>query len=103
MGLLLEVVPDADADAIRRWHMSRRVDGVLLTDLIPDDPRISVVSESAIPAVVVGDPSVAARLTTVWTNDAQAMHPRRSSLCSSSGSTFSASRRTIRRLHGWTA
>ncbi|MEW1718124.1 LacI family DNA-binding transcriptional regulator [Streptomyces sp. NPDC093109] len=75
MGLLLEVVPDADAEAeaIRRWHRSRRVDGVLLTDLVPDDPRISVVSEGGVPAVVVGDPSVAAGLTTVWTDDAEAM------------------------------
>ncbi|WP_416903624.1 LacI family DNA-binding transcriptional regulator [Micromonospora echinospora] len=72
MGLLLQVAPEADAAAIRRWHMSRRVDGVLLTDLIPDDPRITVVSEHGIPAVVVGDPSVAAGVTTVWTNDAEA-------------------------------
>ncbi|GLY24679.1 LacI family DNA-binding transcriptional regulator [Micromonospora sp. NBRC 101691] len=72
MGLLLQVAPEADAAAIRRWHMSRRVDGVLLTDLIPDDPRITVVSENGIPAVVVGDPSVAAGVTTVWTNDAEA-------------------------------
>ncbi len=36
-GLLLEVAADADAEveAIRRWRRSRRVDGVLLTDLRP--------------------------------------------------------------------
>ncbi|WP_430788595.1 LacI family DNA-binding transcriptional regulator [Actinoplanes sp. G11-F43] len=74
MGLLLQITPDAEAggEAIRRWRMSRRVDGVLLTDLVPDDPRIPVVSAGGIPAVVVGDPSVAAGLTTVWTNDAEA-------------------------------
>lgn len=75
MGLLLEVAPDAaaEAEAIRRWHMSRRVDGVLLTDVLPDDPRIPVVTEAGIPAVVLGDPSAAAGLTTVWTDDAAAM------------------------------
>lgn len=75
MGLLFEVVsdPDAEVEAIRRWHGSRRVDGVLLTDVMVDDQRIAVVSETGIPAVVVGDPSVAAGMTTVWTDDAVGM------------------------------
>lgn len=74
-GLLLEVAADADAEveAIRRWRRSRRVDGVLLTDLRPQDQRIAVVREAGVPAVAVGDPSAAAGLTTVWTDDAGAM------------------------------
>ncbi|WP_262001918.1 LacI family DNA-binding transcriptional regulator [Microbacterium sp. Mcb102] len=74
-GLLLEVAADADAEveAIRRWRRSRRVDGVLLTDLRPHDQRIAVVREAGVPAVAVGDPSAAAGLTTVWTDDAAAM------------------------------
>lgn len=74
-GLLLEVAADADAEveAIRRWRGSRRVDGVLLTDLRPHDQRIAVVREAGVPAVAVGDPSAAAGLTTVWTDDAAAM------------------------------
>ncbi|WP_116950147.1 LacI family DNA-binding transcriptional regulator [Jiangella endophytica] len=74
MGLLLEVAPTAvaEVEAIRRWHMSRRVDGVLLTDVIADDPRVELVKEIGAPAVVVGDPSEAAGLTSLWTDDAAA-------------------------------
>lgn len=76
MGLLLEVAPSAEAEveAIRRWHMSRRVDGVLLTDVVADDPRVAMVKElGELPAVVLGDPSVAAGLTALWTDDAVAI------------------------------
>ncbi|NYD68480.1 LacI family DNA-binding transcriptional regulator [Agromyces atrinae] len=75
MSLVLELAPNADAEveAIRRWHRSRRVDGVLLTDVIPNDPRIAVAQECGIPAVVIGDPAAAAGLTALWTDDASAM------------------------------
>ncbi|WP_308798110.1 LacI family DNA-binding transcriptional regulator [Agromyces silvae] len=76
MGLLLEVAPNAAADvaAIRRWQRARRVDGVLLTDVVADDPRIAMLTApGALPALVVGDPCVAGGLTSVWTDDATAM------------------------------
>lgn len=75
MGLLLEVAPMgvAEVEAIRSWHGSRRVDGVLVTDVTADDPRVDLVKELGAPAVVVGDPGVAAGLTSVWTDDAAAM------------------------------
>lgn len=75
-GLLLQVVPSVEEElaTIRKWRNARRVDGVLLVDVRMDDPRVSFLTESAlVPTVVVGDPSVAGGLTSVWTDDAASM------------------------------
>ncbi|WP_227000919.1 LacI family DNA-binding transcriptional regulator [Protaetiibacter intestinalis] len=74
-SLLLQVVGSTD-DALatlQKWHRTRRVDGVVLTDLIDDDPRAAFVADSGLPAVVVGDPGIAGGLTSVWTDDAASM------------------------------
>ncbi len=75
-GLLLQVVADSDSEirAYRLWQATRRVDGVIVVDLSLDDPRIDLLSlPDAMPAVVVGDPSLAGPLTSVWTDDATAI------------------------------
>lgn len=74
-SLLLQVVPtvDDEIETLRKWRRTRRVDGVILTDLTLDDPRVSLLAEWQLPAVVVGDPSVAGGLTNVWTDDATSM------------------------------
>lgn len=75
-GLLLQVVPDVDAEIVahRRWRAARRVDGVVVVDPRRDDPRLPLLREpDALPTVVVGDPSLADGLTTVWTDDAAAL------------------------------
>ncbi|CAM3756224.1 LacI family DNA-binding transcriptional regulator [Isoptericola cucumis] len=75
-GLLLQVVEDLDAEvqAYRRWRAARRVDGVVVVDPRAVDPRVELLAErDALPAVVVGDPSLAGGLTSVWTDDAAAM------------------------------
>ncbi|MDL9978701.1 LacI family DNA-binding transcriptional regulator [Microbacterium sp. ASV49] len=75
-GLLLQVVPDGDRElaTLRGWGRSHRVDGVLLVDLRVDDPRVGLFAlDGSLPAVAVGDPSVAPGLTTVWTDDATSM------------------------------
>lgn len=75
-GLLLQVVPSAQAEiaTLRKWRDSRRVDGVLLVDVNDDDPRIPMFgADRGLPAVVVGDPSVAGGLPCVWTDDATSM------------------------------
>lgn len=72
-GLLLQVVPTLEGDlaTLEKWRSTRRVDGVFLVDLAVDDPRIELFTKpGALPAVVVGDPSVAHGLTSVWTDDA---------------------------------
>ncbi|SDR88091.1 DNA-binding transcriptional regulator, LacI/PurR family [Paraoerskovia marina] len=75
-ALLLQVVPDLEAEleTYRRWRAARRVDGVVLVDPRQDDPRIEVLSRpDALPAVVVGDSSLAGDLPNVWTDDAAAV------------------------------
>ena len=56
-SLLLTVVPDADAavEVMRTWWAERRVDGVLLTDLLVDDPRTALVEELGIPCAPATD------------------------------------------------
>jgi DNA-binding LacI/PurR family transcriptional regulator len=56
VALLLTVVPDADAavDVLRDWWAERRVDGVVLTDLLVDDPRTAVVADLGIPCALRG-------------------------------------------------
>lgn len=75
-ALLLQVVPDLDAElrAHRAWRAARRVDGVIIIDPRVDDPRLPAFQlPDALPAVVVGDTSLAGGLTNVWTDDAAAV------------------------------
>ncbi|WP_432503727.1 LacI family DNA-binding transcriptional regulator [Kineococcus arenarius] len=72
VSLLMTVVPDVDAavDVLRRWWQERRVDGVVLTDLLVDDPRLALVTGLGVPSVVRGGtgedlPGVAEGATTV--------------------------------------
>lgn len=72
-GLLLQVVPTLEAELamLEKWRSTRRVDGVFLVDLALDDPRVDLFTRrGALPAVIVGDPSIARGLTSVWTDDA---------------------------------
>ena len=56
VSLLLTVVPDVDAAVavVRGWWAERRVDGVVLTDLRVDDPRLDLVAELGIPCTLGG-------------------------------------------------
>ncbi|MCL2803046.1 MAG: LacI family transcriptional regulator [Micrococcales bacterium] len=63
---------DEEMATYRSWASAKTVDGVLLTDLVEQDPRPAFVRQLALPAVVVGpqpDESTVAR----WTSDAAAM------------------------------
>lgn len=72
LSVLVKVVTDRAAEnaTYEQWSAQRRVGGVILVDLSPDDDRVALVRELGIPAVVIGDPSTASRLPTVWTDDA---------------------------------
>ncbi|WP_241246006.1 LacI family DNA-binding transcriptional regulator [Microbacterium sp. 4R-513] len=75
-GLLLQVVPGAEQERATHeaWRRGRRVDGVILVDLQVDDPRVRAFQKpAALPVVIVGDPSLAGGLTSVWTDDAASM------------------------------
>lgn len=70
--LLLQVTddPKAEAGVYRRWFAERRVDGVIIVDLRIDDPRVALVEEMPLPAVVLGGPGGAASLPCLYTDDA---------------------------------
>jgi DNA-binding LacI/PurR family transcriptional regulator len=75
-GLLLQVVSDTDEEIVahRRWRAARRVDGVVVVDPRDSDPRLPLLTgPDALPAVVVGDPSLAGGVTSVWTDDGAAL------------------------------
>jgi DNA-binding LacI/PurR family transcriptional regulator len=75
-ALVLHVVsPDArdDLDAYRRLIASGRVDGMLLTDVVLDDPRFELFAESGLPTVVAGSPWGDCPLPVVETQHARGM------------------------------
>lgn len=75
VALLLQVVEDHEAaiEAMRLAWAERRIDGIVVTDLWTEDSRIPVLTELRIPAVLAGPPRAAARLGTVWKDDAAAV------------------------------
>ena len=74
-ALTLQVVADqaAEVGLYRRWGAERRVDGVLVCDLRVDDPRIPVLEDLGLPAVVIGSRTGAGRLISVGSADAAAV------------------------------
>ena len=74
-ALTLQVVGDVNAEInlYRRWWAERRVDGVILVDLHIDDPRVPVIEELGLPAVIIGNPQGAGVLAGVWSDDAGAL------------------------------
>jgi len=73
VSLLVKVVTDREAESAtyESWAARKQVAGVILVDLVPADDRVGQVSRLGIPAVVLGDPSIADGLPTVWTDDAR--------------------------------
>jgi DNA-binding LacI/PurR family transcriptional regulator len=74
VSLLLTITQDQDAEIelYQRWWGQRQVDGVFVVDLRVADPRIAVLEELGMPAVVIGHPSVSGSLPAVWHDDAVA-------------------------------
>ena len=69
--LLLQVTDDraAEFDVYRRWFAERRVDGVIMVDLLVDDPRIALVEALPLPTVVLGGPDGAGGLPCLYTDE----------------------------------
>ena len=57
----------------RRWMAERTVDGIFLTDLARNDPRLEILHRSGLAVVVIGDPTLAGGYPALWTDDARAM------------------------------
>ncbi|BCY09769.1 LacI family transcriptional regulator [Actinoplanes sp. L3-i22] len=72
VSVLVKVVADhaAESATYRQWAAEERVGGVIMVDLSPGDDRVALVRRLNLPAVVIGDPSTADGLPTVWTDDA---------------------------------
>lgn len=75
IALLLTLTEDQATEiaAYRTWWAQRRVDGVLLVDLQPDDPRVAVLQQLRLPAVAVGNPTASGSFPAVWGDDAATM------------------------------
>ncbi|MEV5410605.1 LacI family DNA-binding transcriptional regulator [Thermopolyspora sp. NPDC052614] len=75
IGLLLQMTEDQNTEIefYRRWWAQRRVDGVILVDLRLDDPRVRVLEELRMPAVVIGGPEGVGGLPAVWSDDGEAI------------------------------
>ncbi|GAA0208377.1 LacI family DNA-binding transcriptional regulator [Saccharothrix mutabilis subsp. mutabilis] len=73
--LQLMIVEDVQEEirVYRRWASEQRVDGLVLVDLRTRDPRIDVVDELLLPAVVIGGPGRHGSLCSVWADDREAM------------------------------
>ena len=71
-ALMLQVVADADTELAlyRRWWAERRIDGAIVADLRADDPRVPLLEELSLPAVVIGGPTGVGTLPHVWADDA---------------------------------
>lgn len=75
VALVLQVAPDlvGEQETLRRWWGERRVDGVFVVDLRLDDPRIGLIEEIGLPAVVVGGPGRHGSLPSVWTDNSDSV------------------------------
>lgn len=74
-ALVLQVVAHEreEIDAYRRWARDGDIAAVVLVDLALDDPRVELLAELGIPAIIVGDPRTAGPFASVWTDDTRAM------------------------------
>ncbi|MGH3371017.1 MAG: LacI family DNA-binding transcriptional regulator [Nocardioidaceae bacterium] len=74
-ALMIQVVPDLETEmaAYRKWSAERRVDAVIVVDLRVDDPRIPLLRKLELPAILVGDPTLAGGLACAWTDSTTAM------------------------------
>ncbi len=75
MALVLQIVPTvaAEVEVYRRWWTERRVDAVVVLNLIKDDPRPAALTAIGCPAVLVAGPYAPAGHSTVSIDDAAAM------------------------------
>jgi DNA-binding LacI/PurR family transcriptional regulator len=74
ISLVLKVASSAEDErrTYKKWVASRKVDGVIVTDLTENDERPALLREMGIPAVIVTSQHDADSIA-VWTDDAGAM------------------------------
>ncbi|MFZ7088913.1 LacI family DNA-binding transcriptional regulator [Curtobacterium sp. RRHDQ10] len=73
MNLLVARDLSEELDTYREWWSGHRVDGVVVIDPRTDDPRVALLNELGMPAVVVGShPSEPGNAPSVWIDDSDA-------------------------------
>jgi DNA-binding LacI/PurR family transcriptional regulator len=74
-ALTLQVVssPQEEIEVYRRWWGERRIDGVIVTDLRDDDPRIPALRELELPALLLGGPADTGPIPQLWSDDTGSM------------------------------
>jgi len=65
--------PADELEAYRKWSREKRVDGVVVVDIKAEDPRIPLLRQLGLRAVLVGDPQLTDGMTCVWTDSTTAM------------------------------
>lgn len=73
-SVLLRVLSshESELDIYAAWAARAHVSGVLIVDVLEDDPRPAYIEELGLPAVIIGPPGFDT-VTTVWTDDDEAM------------------------------
>ncbi|WP_285726889.1 LacI family DNA-binding transcriptional regulator [Psychromicrobium xiongbiense] len=70
MHLRVAVSLEDELEIYREWHGSQQVDGVILIDPRDDDPRLPLLRDVGLPAVVIGShPAPQDGPTAVWIDD----------------------------------
>lgn len=75
VALVLKIVEnfEHELEAIRQWQAESRVDGVILVNPRPDDPRPALVNHLSMPAVFIGTPGTDEPYSSVYIDDALVM------------------------------
>jgi DNA-binding LacI/PurR family transcriptional regulator len=73
LSFLLVDSSESEIRVYERWAAQGRVDGLILVDLLVDDPRLDVVRRLGIPTVFVGNADDGSDLPHVWTGEDESM------------------------------
>lgn len=75
MNLLVKVVasPAEEIATHRRWQADRHVVGVIVADLVPDDPRLDALRDGGLPTVVMAQRAFAPGFATISTDNKATM------------------------------
>ncbi len=75
MQMVLVSSVEEEVATYRRWRSANQVDGVIVIDPRDDDPRLAVLPELAMPAVVIGSRSSEdGQPASIWLDDGQVAH-----------------------------
>ena len=75
MQMVLVSSIEDEVATYRRWRSANQVDGVIVIDPRDDDPRLPVLRDLGMPAIVIGsDASEQGHPATMWLDDSQVAH-----------------------------